>query len=411
MRNPGKYDYISCLICEDSNGNVTNHNNSNAYCNIANWSDETPPTCDPYDDYEFAQYVQIANPNDELSKGGAPGKIIAIEILSTSDSILSSTGYEIGQEIEMQTNMVNGSGTSATTERENLKVGIVDENTVHIDVSDMSKDEIAKIDLKPIIKDLFDPTNRAVDNRKGPSIYYVNLIDHATNISDPSCVSFEVGNNNKIEKLTSGDTCKLTINGNTVTINELAVDRAISDIYYYNAVGAKVSIKSLLPANTIMIADSSKINPEAETATENAYVDYGYDDGYGFVVPGTSFTVADSELDYIKDLQVDKVLPPGITAEENPPAICEVQIEPGSTPEPEPEPEAPTGVATTTTTKAPSSPTATPKDNPPTCSGTQKDSSLTLTVTDDNGIRDIYYRNKSNQYQKRLIAMHLNKYR
>ena len=44
IKNPGKYEYTPCLICEDTAGNVTNHNKTNPYCNISNWTDEEPPT-------------------------------------------------------------------------------------------------------------------------------------------------------------------------------------------------------------------------------------------------------------------------------------------------------------------------------------------------------------------------------
>lgn len=374
LKNPGKYDYTSCLICEDSSGNITNHNIGNAYCNVANWSDETPPTCDPQEEYEFSQYVQIVNPNDLLSPGGAPGKIIAIEILSTADSILSSTGLEPGQTKVIQTNMVTGSGNAATTERKDITVGIVDENTVHINLEENqieSITDIAKIDLKPIIEYLFKPLDRTKDNRKGASHYYINLIDQATNMSEPSCVEFEVGNDNNMNKITSGDTCDLAIDGSTVTIKELAVDRAINDIYYYNASGQRVSIigknggSQLIPANLIKLADITTINPESE---EETFLDYGYDDGFGYVVPGTSFVVDESITDYIKDLHVEKVLMPQMTADENPPIDCSFKKD-GAT------------------------------DNPPTCTGTQKGNKLSLTIKDDNGINDIHYRNKQNQIQ------------
>ena len=55
IKNPGKYEYTSCLICEDTAGNVTNHNKTNPYCNISNWTDEEPPTCDnPEKEYSDA---------------------------------------------------------------------------------------------------------------------------------------------------------------------------------------------------------------------------------------------------------------------------------------------------------------------------------------------------------------------
>lgn len=216
--NSNKYIYTPCLICEDEKGNITNHNEANLYCTVANFADDSPPTCDMIDaDYDSGEEIVLKNVADKLGKGSnTPGRIKAILISSDLSPVLSE-GFYLDNDISFS---------------------VIDEE-VQIDVEEKSVDEIMGMSLRGVIEKAYKPTERGGN-------YDIQIMDTSLNISK-TCISIALSDNDKHITEKDSNTCNLTIKNNTMTINKLVTDNEIKNIYYINpSDGTKVSLFSEL---------------------------------------------------------------------------------------------------------------------------------------------------------------------
>lgn len=143
--NSNNYEYIACLICEDAKGKIYRYNKKDdPHCNISNWSDETPPTCNNRE-------------NDYYAK-------------ATIDWTINDANDDKGINYIIIREKKNGS-----------------KNYKAIDVKGKTIEEIRRMDIKKMFQEYMS------EEKNGE--YEVVLIDQGGNETKNSCIDFLITKN------------------------------------------------------------------------------------------------------------------------------------------------------------------------------------------------------------------------